>query len=87
MRVLARRVKLSNVAAVQCPHHADARHHDRAVELDDREQGLYRGLPLLEMLLGLGELLNVFGGVLEGTIWRPRGRGMGLSYCGSSPLL
>ena len=48
------------------PHHADARHHGRAVELDDREQGLDRGLPLLEMLLGLGELLDVFGGVLEG---------------------
>ena len=28
-------------------------HHGRAVELDDQEQGLYRGLPLLEMLLGL----------------------------------
>ena len=45
----------------------------RAVELDDQEQGFYRGLPLLEILLGLGKLLDIVRGVLEGderpTLW------------------
>jgi len=44
MMILARGIKLPNVAAVQCPHDADARHHGRAVEFDDREQGFDRGL-------------------------------------------
>jgi hypothetical protein len=42
------------VAAVQRPHHTDARHHGRAIELDDQQQGFYRGLPLSELLLSLG---------------------------------
>jgi len=45
---------------------ADARHHGRTVKIDDQEQGFYRGLPLLEILLGLGKLLDILGGVLEG---------------------
>ena len=52
--------------AVQSSHDADARHHGRAVELDYHEQGFNRGLPLVEQLLGLGELLDVFRGVLQG---------------------
>jgi len=43
----------------------DARHHGRAIEFDDQEQSFYRGLPLLEILLGRGKLLNIVGGVLE----------------------
>jgi hypothetical protein len=31
--------------------HADARHHGRAIELDDQEQGFYRSLPFIEILL------------------------------------
>ena len=56
MRVLARGTKLPNVAAAQRSYDTDARHHGRAVELDDQEQGFYRGLLLLEILLGLGKL-------------------------------
>jgi hypothetical protein len=57
------------------PQHADARHHGRAVELDNQQQGFYRGLPLLEILLGLRELLDVFGGVLEGDELATAGQG------------
>src|SRR3981189_2453415 len=38
----------------------------RAVGLADKEQGFDCGLPLLEILLGLGELLDIVRGVLEG---------------------
>jgi|SRR5882724_130016 len=65
MRVLARGIKLPSVAAVQCSHDADARHHCRAVEFDDQEQSFYRGLPFLEQLLGLGKLHDVVGGIAQ----------------------
>ena len=42
-----------------------------------RKQGFDRGLSLLEQLLGLGELLDVFGGVPQGnelTAFRRRNR-------------
>jgi len=29
------------------------------VEFDNQERGFYRGLPLLEILLGLGKLLDI----------------------------
>jgi hypothetical protein len=38
----------------------------RPVELDDQEQSFYRGLPLLEILLGLRKLLELVRGVLDG---------------------
>ena len=66
MRVFARRIKHALDVAVQCPQHADASHHGRAVEFDDQEQRFYRGLPLIEILLGIGELLDIFGSVFEG---------------------
>ena len=31
----------------------------------DQEQNLDRGLPFLELLFGLGQLLDIFAGVLE----------------------
>jgi len=40
--------------------------HGRAIELDDQEQGVYRSLPLREMLFGLGKLLDIGRGILEG---------------------
>jgi len=66
MRILARWVKRPFDVSVQCPHDADTRHHGRAAELDDQEQGFYRGLPFLKQLLGLGKLLDIVRGVLEG---------------------
>ena len=44
MGILARGIKLPNLAPVQCPHDADARHHGWPVELDDQEQGFYRAV-------------------------------------------
>jgi hypothetical protein len=57
---------------------ANARHHRGAVEFDNRERGFYHGLPLLEILLGLGALLDVFGGVLEGDDLATTGQGNGI---------
>jgi hypothetical protein len=45
MRV--RGIKLPHEASVQRSQHADARHHGRAVELDDQKQGFDRSLPLV----------------------------------------
>jgi len=65
MGILARGIKLPNVASVQCPHDADARHHRRAAELDDQEQGLDRGLPLIEILFGLRQAGDVVAGIAQ----------------------
>jgi hypothetical protein len=58
--------------SVQCPHHADPRHHRRAVEFDYQEQGL-----LVELLLDLWELLDVFGGVIQRNEMATAGQGNG----------
>jgi hypothetical protein len=79
MRVFPRSIKLPLDVSVQCSQEANTRHHGRAVEFDDQEQGFDRGLPLLEILLGLGKLLDIVRGVFEVTSWRPWGRGMGSS--------
>jgi hypothetical protein len=42
------------------------RHHGGAVELDDQQHGFDRDLPFRDLLLGLGELLNIFRGILKG---------------------
>ena len=60
------------------PQHANARHHGWAAELDDEEQRFYRGLPLLEILLGLGKLLDIVRGVLEGDELATAGQGSGI---------
>jgi hypothetical protein len=52
MRVFARRVKLPNVAAVQCPHDADARKHGRSVMFCNQQQRVYRGLPFFDLRNG-----------------------------------
>jgi len=72
--VFARGIKLT----VQRPHYANPRRHGRAVEFDNQEQGFYRGLPLLEILLGLGKLLDIVRGVLEGDELAATGQGNGI---------
>ena len=66
--------------SVQRFQHADARHHGRTaeLELDDQEQGFYRGLPFLEILLGLGKLLDIVRGVLERYELATTGQGNGI---------
>jgi hypothetical protein len=66
MCVLAIRIEDPLDVTVQRLHDADARHHGGPVELDDQEQGFDRGLPLIELLLGLGKLLDIFRGALKG---------------------
>jgi hypothetical protein len=57
--------ELPHDVTVQCPHDADARHRGGSVVFDHQEQRLDRGLPLIEILLSLRKLLNIFGGVPE----------------------
>src|SRR6202048_3384854 len=51
---------------VHSPHDTDARKHRRAVMFDHQEHRFDRGLPFREVLFALRELLDIFGGVLEG---------------------
>src|SRR6267378_7318165 len=52
--------------------------HHRPTALGRHDQGLDRGLPLLEILLGLGKLLYVFGGILERDELTTAGQGNGI---------
>jgi hypothetical protein len=79
MRVFAIWVELPKDVTVQCPHHANARHHGRPVILDDEEQRFDRSLPFLEMLFDLGSFWIYLAASSRVTIWRPRGSGIGSS--------
>jgi hypothetical protein len=65
MGVFAIRIELPHDVPVQRSQHADTRHHGRAVMLDNQEHRFDCGLPLAEVLFGLGQLLDIFGGILE----------------------
>ena len=60
-----RRIEYPLDLSVQCPQHASARHHGRAVEFDDQEQGLYRGLPRIKILFGLRQAGDVVAGIAQ----------------------
>ena len=75
MRVFPRSIELPLDVSVQCSQQANTRYHGRAVEFDDQEQGFYRGLPLLEILLSLGKLLDIGRGILEGDEMATAGQG------------
>ena len=79
MRILARGVKLANVAAVQRPYDADTRKHRRAARRRYKDQGLHCGLPLRGLVFSLRKSRDVFAGVRERDSWRPRGNGIGSS--------
>ena len=49
--------------------------HHRPAALGRHDQGFYRSLPLLEILLGLGKLLDIVRSVLEGDEAGDRGAG------------
>jgi hypothetical protein len=52
---------------VQRPHDADPREHRRAaVAFGDEDQGFNGSLPLLDLLFGLRQVLDISGGILEG---------------------
>jgi hypothetical protein len=59
-------IELANVVAVQRPHDADARQHQpAATDLRGVDQVFDRGLPLLELLFGPRQLLDISGRVFE----------------------
>jgi hypothetical protein len=72
---------------VESPHHADARHHGRAVELDDQEQGFYRRLPLSSSCSASGSFWIYCAASSRVTSRRPRGRGIGSSNGRFQPRL
>jgi hypothetical protein len=74
MRVFAIGIELTHDIWVQRPHEAYARHHGRAAVFDDQEHRFDRGLPLRELLFGLGKLLDIFGGNLESDELAPAGQ-------------
>jgi hypothetical protein len=65
MRVFAVWIELPHDMTVQCLHDADLRKHGRAVLFDDQKHRFDRSLPLCELLFGLRQLLDIFGGVLK----------------------
>jgi len=55
-----------------------------AIERDDQEQGFYRGLPFIEMLLGLRQILDkLTAGQGNGIVEGPLPRKWGSSSAGS----
>jgi hypothetical protein len=67
MMIFAIRIEYPLDVTVQCPHDADARHHrGAAVAFGDEDQDFNGSLPLLDLLFGLGQLLDISGGILEG---------------------
>jgi hypothetical protein len=85
MRVFAIWVELPNDVTVQRPHDTDPRHHGRAVMVDNQEHRFDCGLPLAEVLFGLGQLLDIFGGVLKSDELATAGCGIG-SWNGRPPM-
>ena len=65
MRVFPRSNKLPLDVSVQCSQQANARHHVGPLNSTTQER-FYRGLPFLELLLGLWKLLDIFGSFFEG---------------------
>ncbi len=64
MRVFAIGIEHPLHVPVQCPHDTDACKHGRPVVTDDQEQSFDRGLPLVELLIGLRKLRDVSAGFL-----------------------
>jgi hypothetical protein len=60
MRLFARLIKHSLNVSVQRPQHADARHHGRAAEFDDQQQGFDCGLRRLVSASETGSAMAVF---------------------------
>jgi hypothetical protein len=66
MMVFARRIEHPLDVTVQGFHDADPRKHRRAaVAFGDEDQDFNGSLPLLDLLFGLRQLLDIAGSVLE----------------------
>ena len=66
MGILAGRIEHPPDVAIECPHHADARHHRRAVLFSDQDQAFHRCLPFRRFVFCLWQLGDVGPGVLQG---------------------
>jgi hypothetical protein len=65
---------------VQGAHDADPREHRRAaVAFGDQDQDFNGSLPFLDLPFCLRQLLDISGGILRVTSWRPLGNGIGSS--------
>jgi hypothetical protein len=58
-------IKLATVAAVQCPHDANARKHRRTARRRDHDQRFHCSLSLRDLMLGFREFGDVIAGVLQ----------------------
>ena len=56
---------VSTAPPIERSQHANPRHHRGPVEFDDQEQGFYRSLPLIEILLGLRQTGDVVAGMAQ----------------------
>jgi hypothetical protein len=59
MRVFAVRIEHPFDVSVQCPQHTNAGMHQKVVAFRGADQATDRGLPLVELLIGLRKLGNV----------------------------
>jgi hypothetical protein len=66
MMIFPVRIELANVVAVQRLHEADARKHGRsAVAFGDQDHDFNGSLPIIDLLFGLRQFLDVSGSVLQ----------------------
>jgi hypothetical protein len=65
MRVFARLIKHALDVPIECPQHTDARMHQEVAAFGGADQAGHRGLPFLEVLLGLRQFHDVGGGILK----------------------
>ncbi len=79
MSVFAIRIERPFDAAVQRPQDPDTQMHQKVAALGGADQATDRGLPLVELLVGLRKLHDVSAGVLEGDELAPSGSGIGSS--------
>jgi hypothetical protein len=79
MLVLPRRVERAFDMAVQRPHDTDARKHRWPSQFHDQHQTFDRGLPLVELLVGLRKYGDIIACVFEGDDLAPSDRTIGSS--------
>jgi hypothetical protein len=87
MRVFAIRVKLPDDVTVRCPHDPDPRVHQGIPTFGGIDQDSGGRLLRFELLVGLRQLLDISGGILQGQQWlAPRYRYRIVERCFPSPL-
>jgi hypothetical protein len=75
MSILAIRIEHPLDVAVQRSQHTDACMHQKVAAFSGTDQALDGGLPFVELLFGLRQLLDIFGRVLKGDKLATAGEG------------